>query len=147
LSDGSAAIDAYFHPIAATLLNFAQRHNLGHEKYPHGAIMWSLCFAHPQGGHAKIDLMDYSAAQMKIAPVWWVDDFHRFERRLKWGDKILCALEPNEAARILDQTLAAILGWQPGEWTQIATGYEKSWGAYTKEQFDSMAPRWPMARM
>jgi hypothetical protein len=147
LSDDSAAIDAYFQPITATLMDFAQRHNLAHEKYPLGAIMWSLCFAHPQGGHAKIDLTYYAADQMKIAPVWWVDDFHRFERRLKWGEKILCTLESGEAARILDLTLTAMLRWPPGEWTQIATGYEKSWGVYTKEQFDSMSPRWPMARM
>jgi hypothetical protein len=146
VNEDSAAIDAYFKPIAATLLEFAQRHNLAHEKYPHGAIMWSLCFAHPQGGHAKIDLMEYAADQMKIASVWWIDDFRRFERRLKWGDKVLCPLDAGEAVRILDQVFMTILSWRPGEWTQIATGYEQSWGGYTREQFESMLPRWPLAR-
>jgi hypothetical protein len=39
-----------------------------------------------------------------------------------------------------------MLSWRPGEWTQIATGYEKSWGPYTEQEFEAMAPRWPVAR-
>jgi hypothetical protein len=145
LSDESA-IDAYFRPIAATLIQFAQRHNLAHEKYPHGAIMWSLCFAHPRGGHAKIDLMEFSPDQMRIAPVWWIDDFDRFARCLRWGEKSLCPLVPADAERHLGEVLAVILAWSPGDWTQVATGYESSWSRYSRAEFDAMSPRWPLAK-
>lgn len=146
MSDDSAAIDAYFKPVADMLRAFAQRHNLANEKYPHGAVMCSLCFAHPSGGHAKLDLTDYSATEVKIAPVWWIDEYRRFARNLRWGDKVICRLEPAELEGVLERQLVLMLSWRPGDWTQVATGYEKSWGPYTEQQFAAMAPRWPVAR-
>ena len=139
-------LDVAFKPIVDALVEFSKQHNLLFDKRSHEAPLWCLCFAHPKGGHAKFDLTQEAENSVKIVAVWWLDDYRRFTRNLKRAGAIVCPLDPAELKKTLEWLLMIVLGWQLDDWTQIATGYEKSWSPYTQEQFEAMAPRWPVAR-
>jgi hypothetical protein len=47
----------YFLPVSGALTQFANRRNLIIEKYYQEVPMWSLCFSHPNGGQAKLDVI------------------------------------------------------------------------------------------
>jgi hypothetical protein len=140
------ARDVYFIPIADAIIDVAKRHNLLISRYYHDVEMWSLCFTHPKGGHVRLDVMRESATSVTLVGCWWLDDYQRFTRNLKGTGKIPCAKSAEQISDVLERLLMIVLRWQLDDWTQIATGYEKSWSPYTQEQFEAMAPRWPVAR-
>jgi hypothetical protein len=43
----------------------------------------------------------------------------------------------------LELELSAILAVPLGQWNQVADGYAKIWGRYTKDEFAKMTPSYP----
>jgi hypothetical protein len=131
--------ERFFAPIGRTLIDFARRYNLFLETYYHDAPSWSLCFSPPQGGFAKLDVCQESETTVSIVGVWWVDDYDRGTRFLKWIDKVEVERQPDSVEEHLIATLKAVLASKAGEWTRVATGYGGIWSrTWTKEQFEQL---------
>jgi len=141
-----ADLDAYFAPLSATLNSFAERHGLLVEKYYHDSPSWSLCFGHPKGGQAKIDVSAESEEHICVQAVWWVDDYASFSRSLRWGEKLHQARQPEEVAAAVNRSFSEVLHWEPGDWTQVAEGYKPYWSAFTAEAFAKFANPWAEPR-
>ena len=143
-----AVYELFFSPLSGLLVAFSENHNLIVRKYYHDAPSWSLCFSHPSGGAARIDLSRKSESTVSILGIWWVDDYDSSTRSIKQTDAIECepivlAVEPH-----LIQTLKSVLSFTPGDWSQVATGYEKFWHkTWTKEQFDKLNSHLPLPRL
>jgi hypothetical protein len=143
-----AGYELFFSPIGELLAAFAKNHNLVVQKYYHDAPSWSLCFSHPLGGIARIDLNRKSESTVRISGIWWVDDYDSSTRSIKKTDAIECepivlAVEPH-----LTQILKSVLSFTLGDWSQVATGYEKYWHkTWTKEQFDGFNSHLPLPRL
>jgi hypothetical protein len=105
--------------------------------------MWSFCFAHPQGGQAKLDLSIDGSGAIILQSVWWVDSYAEFTRSLRWGSRVAVAQEPTAAVDSLRNALFEAVSWAPGEWTQVADGYRPIWGQYSEAEFRAMTPKWP----
>jgi hypothetical protein len=139
-------LDEYFTPLSATLNSFVERRGLLLEKYYHESPSWSLCFGHPKGGQAKIDVSAESNEQVCVQAVWWVDDYATFRRSLLWGEKRYQARQPEEVAVAVDRAFSETLSWEVGTWTQVAEGYQPYWSAFTAESFAKFANPWPKPR-
>ena len=135
--------EAWFAPLANTIVTFAQAHNLLLDKYYHESSSWDLRFNHPRGGHAAITISNVSADAAGVGSVWYLDNYQQFTRSLHWRK----AREiPRNAAQLREELkaeLGAITSVPLGQWNQVATGYERVWGQYSKEEFEKMAPRYP----
>src|ERR1700758_3747447 len=83
----AAEYERFFAPIGPALNEIARQHNLFIEKYYHDAPCWKLCFSHPQGGCAGIDVCRQSDETVIIVGAWWVDDYDGGTRSLKSTDK------------------------------------------------------------
>lgn len=135
--------DNFFWPLAETLTKFAEDHNLLVEKYYHDVPMWSLCFNHPKGGQAKIDITKVGVDRIEISSAWWLDEYEKSCRSLKRGKKAKLKMSPGALKAGLAKTLKEILAWERGDWTTVATGYESAWSGVTKGQLESWASKWP----
>jgi hypothetical protein len=51
--------------------------------------------------------------------------------------------EPALLRAALEDERRAIVEAPFGAWHQVATGYERSWGPYTREQFYALGPHYP----
>ena len=139
-------IEAYFEPIASALTAFSKIHNLLSEKYYHDGPLWSLCFNHPAGGQAKLDVAPESDKYVTIQALWWQDDYHSFTRSTRYTEKQKVIRHPQNVTHFLDEALRSMLRWQPGNWTNVAGGYERIWGRYSQTEFDAMLPNWPIPK-
>ncbi len=147
LEDEFADYEAYFSPISEALQVFAIKHNLLVEKYYHEAPVWSLCFCHPEGGSAKLDVSRGNDEFVELRPVWWIDEYESFCRNLKWGEKERISRENTVLTKRLNSALRAVLNWNIGEWSDVAKGYEQIWGRYSAEEFEAMSPSWPTPKL
>ena len=131
--------DRFFAPIGQALIDIAKRYNLFLEKYYHDAPCWSLSFSAPQSGFAKVDICREGKTTVSVVGVWWLDDYDRGTRSLKWTDKVAVELEPYRVEEQVMATLKALLACKAGEWTQVATDYGGIWSrTWTKEQFERL---------
>ena len=135
--------EEFFEPVAGALTAFSQAHTLLIEKYRHDAPVWSLCFRHPAGGHAKIDV-SRANDEVEAQGVWWIDNYDLFTRNLKWGEKNKVERSADALAAVLATQLKDVLSWKVDQWNQTATGYENSWKPFTKAAFYAMGPHWPI---
>jgi len=132
-----AEYERFFAPIGPSLSNFSRRYNFFLEKYYHEAPCWSLCFSPPQGGFAKVDICRKSDDTVSIVGIWWVDDYDHGTRSLKRTakeevERDSALIEAGVIAKVKE-----VLTSKPGEWTQVATGYQELWSkTWTKRQFD-----------
>jgi hypothetical protein len=143
-ADHFAELERFFAPIAPAIVEFAKRHNLLLEKYYHEAPMWSLGFAHPAGGQARLDVARRKDERLSVSATWWVDDYDTFTRSVRTNDAVAVAASEQALVAELEKLLGELLVWRPGAWTQVATGYKSIWGkTWTKAEFEKMAERWP----
>jgi hypothetical protein len=134
---------ARFASYAQDLDAFAKAHNLLIDRYYHDSSEWSFCFAHPRGGQARLDLGIDELGKVTLETVWWVDSYTEFTRSLKYGPKVELPENNADIVRALRSALSDVVDWRTGEWTEIATGNQSSWGQFTEQQFRSMTPQWP----
>jgi hypothetical protein len=136
-------LDDYFAPIGGVIGDFAQQHGLLLEKYYHESPTWSLCFGHPKGGQAKVDVSADSEQHVVVQGIWWLDDYASFTRSLLWGEKHGIARQPAAIADALEQSFRDVLRWELGNWNQVATGYRPYWEAFTPDAFVRFSNPWP----
>ncbi len=138
--------DRRFYPYFETIKEFVIRHNLLIHKYYHDGEAWSLLFQHPNGGQAKIDIWIRNENEIEIQTFWWRDEYSKWTRFLKWGDKQLIAPDAQILSQALSTSLREVLDWKPDEWTTIANDCQELWSPYTKEEFEAMTPKWPLVK-
>ena len=143
-ADHFAELERFFAPLAAAIAGFAERHNLLLEKYYHEAPMWSLEFAHPAGGQARLDVARRKDERLSLSATWWVDDYNSFTRSIRTNDALAVAASGEALVPELEKLLGEVLAWRPGAWTQVASGYKSIWGkAWTKAELEKLAQQWP----
>jgi hypothetical protein len=139
-------LDAYFSPIGVRVVEFVEEQGLTLEKYHHDSATWSLCFGHPNGGQAKVELAAVGPDEIQVSAVWWVDDYKSFTRSLRWGPSVRVPRKATEIRLAIEGVFAEALKWTPGSWTQVAGGYQPYWSEFTEEEFRSFANPWPLPR-
>lgn len=143
-----ADYEAFFSPISELFVAFAKNNNLVVQKYYHDAPCWSLCFSHSSGGVGRIDLKRKSESILGISGIWWVDDYDSFTRRIKHTNKVECEPTPLAVEPHLRAALKSVLCFTPGDWSLVATGYERFWRkTWTKDQFDKLNSQFPLPRI
>jgi hypothetical protein len=139
-------LDSYFAPIAGTLAAFASTRGLLLHKYYHDAPAWSLCFGHPAGGQAKVEVSAKSEDDVQVSAVWWLDDYNTFTRSLHWGTKVVTEKDPQSVALAVERAFGESLGWSLWSWNQVVGGYEPSWSTIGAERFHQFANSWPVPK-
>lgn len=137
------ATEAWFAPISKAIEEFAGERNLYLEKYYHDSPCWYLRFQHPRGGQASIQVGRSPTERVAFNTCWHVDDYEHFTRHLHWREQRECERESDAVARTLENEFAGIIKTPFGVWNKTATGYERIWGRYSKEEFDAMGPHYP----
>jgi hypothetical protein len=135
--------EAWFAPLADTIMTFAHVHNLLLDKYYHESNSWDLRFNHPRGGQATITVSNVSADMAGVGSVWHLDDYQHFTRSLHWRTSRDIPKDATQLGKELEAELGAITSVPTGQWNRVATGYEKIWGQYSREEFERMASRFP----
>jgi hypothetical protein len=88
---------------------FARSHNLQIERYYHQFPCWSLRFRHPKGGEACIEICKSGKHSLRIAALWWIDDY---DEGIRSGRELITAKIPATAiglSRVLRESLREIL--------------------------------------
>jgi hypothetical protein len=141
------ALEAFFSQIADVLNQFASRHNLMLDKYYHESPSWRFNFRHPKGGVASIDVMKESDDSVKIHGYWWLDDYDKFTRFLKTDESEEFNVDAVNLNDLLENKFKAILSWELGEWTRIATGYEEYWKPQGRKWIEKNVERYPKPKV
>lgn len=141
-----ADLEAFFAPVSDLLISFAREHNLFLEKYYHDAPVWSLCFTHPLGGSAKVDVRR-EGNLLSTSGVWWVDNYDAGTRSIKDTKAVECEPDSERLAPVIAKTLSEVMSLTFGNWSRVATGYKRIWDkTWTKEQFQKASEPWPRPR-
>jgi hypothetical protein len=138
-------ITAFFERITPQLNEFAAKHRLEIDKYYHDGADWTFRFAHPLGGNAQIQVIKESESRLSVACAY-KDDYDSFSRFIKHETANSVSIAPENLLPALERALKTALSWRDGQWTQVATGYQYSWGQYTKEEFEKMQPKYRLLR-
>jgi len=141
------ALDLFFSQIADVMNHFASRHNLLLNKYYHQYPSWRFNFRHPKGGLASIEVVKASDESLKIYGCWWLDDYDKFTRFLKRDEPELFNIGAVNLNEVLEKKFKEILSWELGEWTQVATGYEKAWKPQGREWVEKDVERYPKPKV
>ena len=135
-----------FAVVASALEQIARRRNLLIERYYKDRSAWDMCFSHPAGGQAKVEVHSTPDSGFMIVGDWWVDDYDAGIRRIRNTDRITVERDEASVRQVVDRMLEEILQWTPGEWTREVGGFERFWHRYSRADFKAMAPQWPAAR-
>lgn len=135
--------EEWFSCIAAPIERFVAEKGLVLDKYYHEAATWDLRFGHPSGGNASIEVAN-AGDMARLTTVWYLDDYDKFTRYLHWREPVEVELDAEAISNALFVELEAIVTTRPGEWTQTATGYQETWGKYSKAQFEAMGRTYPI---
>lgn len=135
--------ESWFAPLSQAIGDVARRHNLLLDKYYHEGPSWTLRFNHPRGGQASISVSNGGPEVAKVHSAWHLDDYDRFTRSIHWRQPRDVPKNPEAVRRELEFEFRALLEVPLGEWNQVATGYERVWGQFSKAAFLAMTPRYP----
>src|SRR5579862_6687490 len=130
--------EAWFAPLSQAIDDVARKHNLLLEKYYHEAPSWALRFNHPRGGQASVTVSN-GGAVAKIGSVWHLDDYDQFTRFLHWRQERDVPRELESLRRELELEFVAVMALPLGQWNQVASGYKRVWGQFSKAAFQAMA--------
>jgi hypothetical protein len=136
-------VQKWFSPIAGVLVSFATRHNLLVDRYYHDSPSWTFRFNNPRGGQASVSVSCNAGESAAIYSSWHIDDYDRFTRFIHWRKPREVSKDENTLIQELELELSAILAVPLGQWNQVADGYAKIWGGYTKDEFAKMTPSYP----
>ncbi len=141
------ALEAFFAPIAGSLTEFGIRHHLMLDRYYHQSPSWRFNFRHPKSGVGSLDVMKWTEDSIKISLLWWIDDYDKFTRFLRWDETQEYQVGSGDLAQILETQLRRVLSWEPGEWTQVAADYEQLWKPYPREWIETDVERYPTPKL
>jgi hypothetical protein len=138
-----ADLESLFSDIAPVLEEIAARRNLLIEKYQHEQPIWCLCFNHPKGGQAKVDIHRNDPAAVSVIGNRWLDDYDDAVRYLRWGEMEKLTVLGADLGVHIERVLDCVLNWASDDWSQKAEGYGPIWHRYSKTEFLRLAPSWP----
>jgi hypothetical protein len=140
-------LEQFFAPVADCMEQFGLEHNLMLTRYWHQEPCWDYMFRHPLGGVGRI--MTYKADEdlLSVQGLWWVDRYDEFARYIRRSTPRVIQRYPKDLASALRTGLAEILGWQGGNWDDIAGGYHEEWSRTGKEAFEGMIAYYPIPRV
>ena len=136
--------EAFFEPIADSIIRFAALKNLALTKYDHESPSWDLSFAHPIGGFGRLSLARSDAEELLLSVSVWKDDYDRFTRYVRTTAAKVIDKDVEELNRELSNTLERVLAWRLDDQFRAYTGYEQVWGGMSKEQFLASQPVYPV---
>lgn len=141
-------LNLFFSRLESTITAIAKDHNLEISKYYHEAPSWDLCFSHPKGGTAKIEIVkeDHIDDRAAIYGCWWLDDYDSFSRSIKNFNKRVVSVVPEQFRQVLEESLSEILSWKLGEWSSVHSDYQRIWGKITKQDFERMGPKYSLPK-
>ena len=140
-------LDQFFAPVAECLERFAADHNLLLTRYWHQEPCWDYMFRHPVAGVGRIMIHQTDDNRLSVQGLWWVDRYDEFARYLRRPTPCVVECDPRALAPVLAAEFEKVLGWQEGNWDDIATGYEESWKCSSKEDFESTLAYYPVPRV
>ncbi len=120
----------FFAPLAETLLSFSRQHTLALEKYSNDWPSWKLIFRHPKGGVGAIDVMRTKHNSLALHSNWWIDDFHKYRRRLHAEEVQTEDLNPQTLKLRLGEALGGLLSWRLDDLYDAGYDYEPLWKHY-----------------
>jgi hypothetical protein len=138
------ALEAFFAPMADALIEFGSRHNLLLTRYYHQFPWWSFSFRHPRGGVGCVSVMKESEDSIKVYSNWWIDDFDLFTRSARKDETPTIDVKSPDLGDVLTERLKAILSWEPGDWTEVHTGYERIWKHVDRKQREREVEQYPI---
>jgi hypothetical protein len=138
--------ERFFSSVADCITRFGEKHNLLLDKYYHAFPSWDLCFAHPAGGQAKIEISRVGDRTISVIGMWWLDVYAEFTRYIRDTQKRHCLPSPDALLPLLEASFREVLAWHAGGWTRVAGGMENPWAEHTEEEFERMRPQWPFPR-
>ena len=138
-------LDDLFADIAPALDGIASRRNLLIEKYHHEQPVWCLCFEHPSGGQAKIEVHLNDPTVALVTSNRWLDDYDAAVRYIRWGEMQKFALPDDALSSRIEGILDGVLAWNKDDWSQKAEGFQPFWHRRSKAEFLRLSPHWPKA--
>lgn len=139
-------LEQFFAPVAECLEQFGQQHNLMLTRYWHQEACWDFMFRHPVAGVGRI-MIHKEDDRLSVQWLWWVDRYDESTRYLRRSAPRLVARDPKELAAVLDVAFKEVLGWQEGNWDEIARGYQDTWSRMRKEDFEANVEYYPVPRL
>src|SRR5438876_1178829 len=133
---------AFFASNYDEILQFAIRHNMTIDRWPHHREVWALRFTPPQGGSAAITIRPIGEDTCVLDTSWYIDDYDASTRSLRYGDSPEYRVTEVRLTDMLREALIEMLTWRNGEWSQVAKDYEQIWHQHTREQFENMQIHW-----
>ena len=137
--------DAWFEPISDPICQFVSKHGLYLDKYYHESPSWDLRFGHPLGGNASIEVMN-GGNIARLSAVSCLDDYNKFTRFLHRREEVEVPLNAEGISGGLMEELIGTLGTPLGKWTEVRSDYRDIWGRYTRTEFESMGPNYPIPK-
>jgi hypothetical protein len=132
------SIRAFFQKLSATLLSFADDHNLKIDQYYHESPSWSFRFRHPKGGAASVNLERIDDLTVRVHGDWYIDEYEIFTRHMKSSSTPNAPLENIDLRNELETSLKEVASWERQDMTPYSR-YKKIWSRYTKKEWDKMS--------
>ena len=104
-------LDKFFDKISEVLNSFSEFHGLKIVKYACRFPMWQLMFRHPKEGIANIEVRKENDNEVRICPVWWIDDSKIKTRFLFSSKGEVNSLDADKVREILEAALTSIVSW------------------------------------
>ncbi len=104
-------LDKFFYKISEVLNSFAEFHGLEIVKYGCRFPMWQFMFRHPKGDLATIEVRKESDNEVRICPVWWIDNSKTKIRSSFSSEGEVSSLDADKVREILEAALTCIVSW------------------------------------
>jgi hypothetical protein len=115
-----ASVEAWFSPLAPTIIDFMNRRNLHLDKYYHDSPCWSLRFAHPCKGVGTIDILRSDDEVVGIGAHWHLDDEALRRRFIHWRSFVRLGKDAKSLEKALEDELGALCATPLGQWTLVS---------------------------
>src|SRR5262245_58191383 len=108
----------FFARLAPAITRFAERHSLRIQRYYHDLPSWQLCFTHPKGGSAYVEVRREGDAAFRVLSAWWVDGAG--SRSSRFASSGPFRARGTDVESLLQEHYTAVLRWRPGHWTLVS---------------------------
>ncbi len=111
-------LERFFAQVAPAITRFAERHSLRIQRYYHDLPSWQLCFEHPKGGCAYVEVRRERDDAFRLLSAWWVDGAGT--RSSRFADAGPFAVRGTAIESLLQKHYTTVLRWRPGHWTLVS---------------------------
>lgn len=142
-----SSYEFFIAPAEESILLLVDRRRLVLQKYYHNSASWDLCFAHPNGGLAKVEIYMQSDSNARIRAIWWLDDHDEGTRSIRRSsDRFMSPNVPQFVGEV-ESILDDVLCWQKGVWDSVHGGYRDIWNKYPDKDIEPASRNWQIPRM